>query len=177
MTAMVPQNWDEISQRTTEQILYHLGRWIYLIDAWDDLEDDLKERQYNPIAARFSLREVPEQDRPAAKEQMERTICHSENLAISAFHLGEFGYYAPVLENILCAGLQSKTACVFRRMENTAQTKETGVKPKMNDPYSVLGITPQATDDEVKQAYRALARKYHPDNYQDNPSPIWLRRK
>ena len=39
----------------------------------------------------------------------------------------------------------------------------------MNDPYSVLGITPQATDDEVKQAYRALARKYHPDNYQDNP--------
>lgn len=113
MTAMVPQNWDEISQRTTEQILYHLGRWIYLIDAWDDLEDDLKESQYNPIAARFSLREVPEQDRAAAKEQMERTICHSENLAISAFHLGEFGYYAPVLENILCAGLQSVRQLVF----------------------------------------------------------------
>ncbi len=40
----------------------------------------------------------------------------------------------------------------------------------MNDPYSVLGITPEATDEEVKQAYRTLARKYHPDNYQDNPS-------
>lgn len=39
----------------------------------------------------------------------------------------------------------------------------------MNDPYSVLGITPDASDDEVKRAYRALARKYHPDNYQDNP--------
>lgn len=39
----------------------------------------------------------------------------------------------------------------------------------MNDPYSVLGITPEATDEEVKQAYRALARKYHPDNYQNNP--------
>lgn len=39
----------------------------------------------------------------------------------------------------------------------------------MNDPYSVLGITPEATDEEVKQAYRTLARKYHPDNYQDNP--------
>ncbi len=39
----------------------------------------------------------------------------------------------------------------------------------MNDPYSVLGITPEATDDEVKQAYRTLARKYHPDNYQNNP--------
>ncbi len=39
----------------------------------------------------------------------------------------------------------------------------------MNDPYSVLGIKPDATDEEVKQAYRTLARKYHPDNYQDNP--------
>ena len=39
----------------------------------------------------------------------------------------------------------------------------------MNDPYSVLGITPEATDEEVKQAYRTLARKYHPDNYQNNP--------
>ena len=39
----------------------------------------------------------------------------------------------------------------------------------MNDPYSVLGISHNATDEEVKKAYRELARKYHPDNYQDNP--------
>lgn len=32
-------------------------------------------------------------------------------------------------------------------------------------PYQVLGITPDASDEEVKQAYRALARKYHPDRY------------
>lgn len=39
----------------------------------------------------------------------------------------------------------------------------------MNDPYNVLGVDPSASDDEVKRAYRELARKYHPDNYQDNP--------
>ncbi len=37
------------------------------------------------------------------------------------------------------------------------------------DPYEVLGISPSATDDEVKSAYRALARKYHPDHYANNP--------
>ena len=39
----------------------------------------------------------------------------------------------------------------------------------MNDPYSVLGVSKNATDEQIKNAYRELARKYHPDNYADNP--------
>lgn len=39
----------------------------------------------------------------------------------------------------------------------------------MTDPYKVLNVSPDATDEEIKKAYRELARKYHPDNYHDSP--------
>lgn len=40
----------------------------------------------------------------------------------------------------------------------------------MVDPYKTLGISSDASDDEVKKAYRALSRKYHPDANVNNPN-------
>ena len=40
----------------------------------------------------------------------------------------------------------------------------------MTDPYKVLGVSRDASDDEVKKAYRTLSRKYHPDANINNPN-------
>ena len=40
----------------------------------------------------------------------------------------------------------------------------------MRDPYQVLGVSRDASDEEIKKAYRALSRKYHPDANVNNPN-------
>ena len=46
--------------------------------------------------------------------------------------------------------------------------KKVSKEYKMKDPYSILGVSKKATDDEIRVAYLALAKKYHPDNYSDD---------
>ena len=91
--------------RVLSQLLYHLGRWIYLADARDDLEEDRQAARYNPVAARFG----PQGDDEALGQTMQRSL----ELAGAAFQLGEFGCRTPILENILYLGLPLVQRAVF----------------------------------------------------------------
>ncbi len=91
--------------RVLEQLLYHLGRWIYLIDARDDLEEDLEKGNYNPVAARFG----PEGDDGALKATLDGSLDRMG----AALQLGDFGRLTPLLENIIYLGLPAVQRAVF----------------------------------------------------------------
>lgn len=108
LQAAAPKTGDETENRALEQLLYHVGRWIYLVDAWDDLQEDVAAGRYNPIHARFGGREEEERD------YLRTTLLHSRNLALSAFALLKRGCWEPVLGNILCVGMPMVEELVFR---------------------------------------------------------------
>ena len=116
LQAAAPKSLDRGEERAMGQQLYHIGRWIYLMDAWDDLQEDQKTGQYNPILARF----------PSLGEEetiyLRTTLRHSLNLASSAYQLTQPGLFAPILENILYLGLPAVEDAVFH-----GQWKKSGV--------------------------------------------------
>ena len=89
------------------QMLYHIGRWIYLIDAWDDLEDDRKSGSYNPILACYG---AEAQD---AREALGQTLYASLGMADEAAEWLEFGPWAALVENIMVLGLPAVQEAVL----------------------------------------------------------------
>ena len=106
-----------LMRRAVGELLYHLGRWIYLMDAWDDLEEDKKHGRYNPLDARFQGCALEE------KEYLNTTAVHSARLAGAAANLMELGSWTPVVENVLCLGLPTVQSAVldgsWREMRKT----------------------------------------------------------
>lgn len=94
---------DRDRSRTLKQLFYHVGRWIYIVDAVDDLQSDVKSGSYNPIAARFNLTgdRLSDDD----KKNIDITLSHSENIAISAFGLLKVGPWNEIIKNILYLGM------------------------------------------------------------------------
>ncbi|MBQ2985417.1 MAG: hypothetical protein IJB30_09070 [Clostridia bacterium] len=78
-------------------MLYHLGRWVYLIDAWEDREKDKKKGSYNPFLAAG-----------ADRERAEFIINCSLNEAINAYELLDIKAHESLLDNIIMDGCPAK---------------------------------------------------------------------
>lgn len=94
---------EESQRRVLRQMLYHLGRWVYLMDAADDLKKDWLSGAYNPVALRYGLSggELDTESRKA----FVATVDHSVHMIATAFELRDFGCWTPILESTVYTGL------------------------------------------------------------------------
>jgi len=98
---------DTVKRRVLEQLLYHLGRWVYLVDAADDLARDAASGSYNPIRCRFRLTDGTLTEE--AREALVVSLDHSIRLMAAAYELWDFGPWssiirATVYEGLFCVG-------------------------------------------------------------------------
>ena len=101
---------DPVQKRVLERLGYLLGRYVYLCDALDDLEDDREKGNYNPFLA----------DQSAEPEQIE-TVIGTLYLTIAeaakTFELLELKRFEPILANILYLGMKETVDSIVSKKE------------------------------------------------------------
>ncbi|HAZ37455.1 MAG TPA: hypothetical protein DCY71_06345, partial [Clostridiaceae bacterium] len=93
---------------------YNIGKWIYTIDAYDDLISDIKTNSYNPCIYNYGYNgKNPYEFKESIKENINFTLVKCMNEASKAFELLEIKKNKGLLENIIFLGMNYKTQLVI----------------------------------------------------------------
>ena len=86
---------NEAEKQIYSQLGYHIGRWIYLIDATDDLEDDKKRNNFNPLLLSKDI----------TKQECQVILSRCLAQAYDAYNLLDIVDFKGILDNIMLKGL------------------------------------------------------------------------
>jgi len=116
-------------RRILETMFYHLGRWIYLVDAADDMKRDAVEGNYNPIPLRYGLMNGAWTQE--ARDALASTLDSSVRTMAAAFELWDFAENGPILRAVVYQGLyavgNSVLSGTFHRGKREKKTDERGI--------------------------------------------------
>lgn len=108
----------EENRRQLSVLGKHLGKWIYLIDAVDDLFDDMKSKSYNPLIYRFSFDEKEETKEgfwQRIKPTVEFNLFQYLSQIAAAFDLLDIKKNKGIIENVIFMGLRRKTETILQK--------------------------------------------------------------
>ena len=110
ITAYEPLCTGEDTGKILRWLGYNLGKWIYLLDAYDDLEKDIKSGNYNPFIYQYGYNnQGVDAFRQQIREKAEFILFYTLNEISRAFELLEAKRNRGILENIIYIGMLRKT--------------------------------------------------------------------
>ncbi len=116
----VPEGFHE--QEVLRRIGYHLGKWIYLIDAIDDIDENIESGAYNPLLYRFKYEPGEEDFRGRIMETCRFNLFHYLGEISNSLDLLSMRKNKGVIENIIYKGLLKQTEEMTRKEEKTNES-------------------------------------------------------
>lgn len=107
---------DSNQKRILKWLGYNLGRWIYILDAFNDIEKDLKNNNYNPILLQYNYSSNQSIDSfiDSIKEPLEFSLTFTLDNIAKSFELLDVYYNKTILENIIYMGMRYKMEKIMK---------------------------------------------------------------
>ena len=97
---------DERLTRVLQNFGYFLGKWVYTVDAADDIEKDIKENAFNPFIIKFGLsKESTQEEIKQVKTYCNESLNAVLSQVVGSYHLMEIHHFEPIIHNIIFEGL------------------------------------------------------------------------
>ena len=109
-----------LAEHATEHVqtlCYNLGKWIYLIDALDDVKKDLKRKQYNPFVAHYGV--AREQELNGKFDELQFEMFAVLNRVASSYNDLNLQKYTCLIDNVIYKSIRIKTNSVLNRYQSS----------------------------------------------------------
>ncbi|MBZ4645161.1 MAG: hypothetical protein PWR27_515 [Petroclostridium sp.] len=108
---------DEKTKRILGWMGYNLGRWIYILDAFHDIEKDAKQNRYNPVLLQYKYDEKEDMEafRERIKGSLEISLTFTLDNIAKSFELLDIKHNKTILDNIIYMGLRDRMRQIFEK--------------------------------------------------------------
>lgn len=110
---------DDKQRQILQRVGYMLGRYIYLIDALDDLEKDFETGNFNPYLRRFSPAVLGQEEKREIVDYATEVLNLTVAQLAAAYELLEIRRFKPILDNIIYLGLKQSRKLILNKKGET----------------------------------------------------------
>ena len=122
MAGLLSYGFEGEKKMIAEKIGKRIGRWIYIVDAFDDYESDRKSGSYNPFVELYDGKDFSDDDLLSISKMLEAEL----SIAFSAIELLDDDSdknRSEIIKNILCLGMPASVERICKKKEKNKEEK------------------------------------------------------